>query len=159
MEDLSLHILDIVENSLNAAANRVEIQIAEDTVQDLLCIVITDNGRGMDEEARARALDPFYSTRTTRRVGLGLSLLAQAARECEGDLTLRSAPGEGTEVRATFRLSHPDCKPMGDLAATLAAILAGRPELDLRLEYRRDGEIIARLDGSQEESEYGASDH
>ena len=155
MEDLSLHILDIVENSRNASASRVEIRIDEDTARDLLSIDIKDNGRGMDEEARARALDPFGTTRTTRRIGLGLPLLAQAARECGGGLLLVSAPGEGAEVRAEFRLSHPDGKPLGDLAATLAAIAAGRPELDLRFEYRRDGDIIARLDGRREEPEHG----
>lgn len=158
MEDLSLHILDIVENSLKASADRVAIHIVEDTAADLLSLEIADNGAGMDEEARKRALDPFYTTRTTRTIGLGLPLLAQAAREAGGSFEVASAPGRGTTVHATFRLSHPDLKPMGDIAATVATILAGRPGLDLRFEYRRDAEIIARLNGSQsreKESESG----
>jgi len=146
MEDLSLHILDIVENSLEAAATEVKIQIVEETARDLLTLRISDNGRGLDEEAKKRALDPFYTTRTTRRVGLGLSLLAQAARQCGGELELSSAPGQGTSVEATFQLSHPDRQPLGDVAETLQTILVGHPELKLSFEYIKDGKLVARLD-------------
>lgn len=146
MEDLSLHILDVVENALAASARAVEILIVEDAAQDRLSLEIRDDGTGMDEETRRRALDPFFTTRTTRRIGLGLPLLAQAAQASGGELELDSAPGRGTTVRAVFRLSHPDRKPLGDVASTLGAILAGRPELDVRFEYRKDGEVIESLD-------------
>ena len=106
MEDLSLHILDIVENSVKAEAREIRIVIAEDNKADRLFLEIHDNGSGMDEKMRAKALDPFFTTRTTRRVGLGLPLLAQAARESGGTLLLDSAPGKGTIVRAVFQLSH-----------------------------------------------------
>ena len=149
MEDLSLHILDVVENSVAASATTIEIAIDEDTAADRLSLVIRDDGDGMDEEIRKKALDPFFSTRTTRRVGLGLPLLAQAARESGGGLELESAPGEGTTVRARFRLSHPDRKPLGDVAASLVAILAGRPHLDVRFDYRKDGETVAGLDSRE----------
>lgn len=149
MEDLSLHILDVVENSVAASAATIEIFIVEDTVNDRLSLEIRDDGRGMDEKTRQRALDPFFSTRTTRRIGLGLPLLAQAARDSGGDLELESVPGQGTTVRAVFRLSHPDRKPLGDVAASLVAILAGRPHLGVRFEYEKDGEIVASLDGRQ----------
>jgi hypothetical protein len=145
MEDLSLHILDVVENSVAAAADRVEIRIAEDTEQDRLSIEIRDNGVGMDSAMREKALDPFFTTRTTRRVGLGLPLLAQAARESGGRLELDSAPGRGTAIRAEFQLSHPDLKPMGDIVQTLRTILAGKPDLDLRFDYTRNEEVIAHL--------------
>jgi signal transduction histidine kinase len=145
MQDLSLHILDIVENSLAASASRIEIVIVEDTRADSLSLEIRDNGRGMDPETRTKALDPFFTTRTTRRVGLGLPLLAQAARQGGGTFEIASEPGRGTAVKAVFRLSHPDRKPLGDVAETLRAILCGRPELDLRFEYRRDSELIASL--------------
>lgn len=146
MEDLSLHILDIVENSVSASAKLIKILIVEDTAMDRLSLEIVDDGKGMDEDMRRKALDPFFTTRTTRRVGLGLPLLTQAAREGGGNLELESAPGEGTTVRAVFQLSHPDRKPLGDLPATLGTILAGKPELDLLFEYRRDGEVVDSLD-------------
>lgn len=149
MEDLSLHILDIVENSIAASASRIKISIAEDTPGDLLSLEITDNGKGMDAETRQKALDPFFTTRTTRSVGLGLPLLAQAARESGGSFELDSHAGRGTTVRAFFRLSHPDLKPLGDIAETLQTILVGRPELDLQFEYKRDSKLVAALPSSR----------
>lgn len=141
MQDLALHVLDIVENAIAASATRVSIEITEDTERDLLSIEIGDNGKGMDAETRERALDPFFTSRTTRRVGLGLPLLAQAARESDGCIEIASAPGKGTTVKASFRRSHPDCKPLGDMSETVRAIVAGRPELELRFEHRIDDEV------------------
>jgi predicted metal-dependent phosphoesterase TrpH/anti-sigma regulatory factor (Ser/Thr protein kinase) len=138
MEDLSLHILDIVENSINACAGRIEIRINEDSANDLLTIEIIDDGKGMDAETLRKATDPFFTTRTTRRVGLGLSFLAQAAEESEGTFDIRSKPGEGTTVKATFRMSHPDCKPMGDIAQTIVTLVTGHPGIDFLYEYKKD---------------------
>jgi len=149
MQDLSLHILDVVENSIAASANWIKISIVEDTLRDLLSLEIADNGKGMDRETQQKALNPFFTTRTTRRVGLGLPLLAQAARESNGSFELDSQPGRGTTVRAVFRLSHPDRKPLGDIAETLLTILSGRPELDLKFEYKRDSKLVAALDSSR----------
>ncbi len=143
MEDLSLHILDIVENSIAASANRIKILIAEDTRKDLLSLEIEDNGNGMDAAAREKALDPFFTSRTTRRVGLGLPLLAQAARESGGSLEIDSEPGRGTKVKARFQLSHPDRKPLGDIAETLSMVSYGCSELDLRFEYWKDSTLVA----------------
>ena len=98
MEDLSLHILDIAENSIAAEAKRIEIRIEEDQAKDVLAIEIKDDGNGMDEEMRRKVLDPFFTTRTTRKVGLGLPLLAQASRESEGTIEIDSKPGQGTTV-------------------------------------------------------------
>jgi hypothetical protein len=145
MQDLSLHILDVVENSLAASASRIKIRIVEDTHRDLLSLELEDNGQGMDAAMRKKALDPFFTTRTTRRVGLGLPLLAQAARESGGALELDSEPNQGTTVRATFQLSHPDRKPLGDVAETLRTILITRPEVDLKFEYIRDSKVVAEL--------------
>src|SRR5512146_791104 len=102
LRELALHILDLAENSLNAGASLVTIEVTEDVPTDQLKIRITDNGRGMDAESVQRATDPFFTTRTTRRVGLGLSFLKQAAEMCNGSMTIDSAPGQGTMVRATF---------------------------------------------------------
>ena len=140
MEDLSLHILDIVENSIAASAKIIELKIDEDQTKDLLTIEIIDDGNGMDEQTLKKTLDPFFTTRKTRRVGLGLSLLAQAARDSDGTFELSSAPNEGTTVKATFRLSHPDCKPMGDIDQTLR-VLATVPEVDFVYEYKRNNTV------------------
>lgn len=141
MEDLSLHILDIVENSIAASAKRIEIRIEEDQTKDLLMIEIKDNGKGMDEQALKKALDPFFTTRTTRKVGLGLPLLAQAARETDGKIEVNSAPNKGTRVKASFRLSHPDLKPMGDINETILTIVVGYPEIELLYEHKEDNSI------------------
>ena len=145
MEDLALHVLDIAENSIAASAQRVEILIIEDTKKDLLVIEIRDDGEGMDPETRERVLDPFFTTKTTRKVGLGIPLLAQAARESEGRFEVVSEPGKGTTVRATFRHSHPDRKPLGDMLETIRTLVAGRPELRLRYEHRTD-DAVYRFD-------------
>ena len=141
MEDLSLHILDIAENSISAAAKRIEIRIDEDKVKDLLTVEIKDDGRGMDEQTLQKVLDPFFTTRTTRKVGLGLSLLAQATRESDGKIELSSGPGKGTTVKAVFRLSHPDCKPIGDVHETIRALVAGYPDTDFLYEHKKNGSI------------------
>ncbi len=141
MEDLSLHILDIAENSIAAAARRIEIIIDEDKNKDLLTIEIIDDGKGMDPKALKKALDPFFTTRTTRKVGLGLSFLAQAAKESGGKIELNSIPRRGTTVKATFRLSHPDCKPMGDINETIRTLVVAHPEIDFIYEHQKDNSI------------------
>ena len=133
MRELSLHILDLLENALGAGAGRVEVRIQEDPATDRLTIVVQDNGRGMDTGTVQRALDPFFTTRTTRRVGLGLPMLTAASRQCDGDVTLESVPGRGTKVTATFRHSHLDRAPLGNMPDTLLAFLLSgdgeRPQL------------------------------
>ena len=141
MEDLSLHILDIAENSISGSAKRIEIRIDEDRTEDLLTIEIKDDGKGMDEQTLQKALDPFFTTRTTRRVGLGLPLLAQAARESDGRIELDSKPGRGTTVRAMFTYSHVDRKPLGDIDETICTLVAGHPEIDILYEHKRNGSI------------------
>ena len=136
MEDLSLHILDIVENSIAAGANRVEIRVIEDTRKDILSVEIRDNGKGMSEEVLENAVDPFYTTRTTRRVGLGLSLLSQSAKEAEGNMTIKSKEDEGTTIYAYFKHSHIDRKPIGNMAETLIVLIAGNPDIDFLYEHR-----------------------
>ena len=102
MRELSLHILDLLENAVEAGASKIEIKIEEDLKTDWMVIEIMDNGRGMSQELIERVLDPFCTTRTTRHVGLGLPLFLEAARRCGGDLVIQSNPGKGTRVRATF---------------------------------------------------------
>lgn len=125
MRELSLHILDLLQNALEAGATRVEVRIEEDLAADQMSVSVRDNGRGMDREIANRALDPFFTTRTTRHVGLGLPLLAEAAKRCEGKIELESAPDGGTVVTATFRHSHLDRAPLGNVTSTLLATLLG----------------------------------
>lgn len=136
MRELSLHVLDIVQNSLAAGATSIEVEITEDRSRDRLTIVIRDNGRGMPPELLVRASDPFVTTRGTRKVGLGLSLLAASASLCDGGLTISSTEGVGTTVVADFRLSHIDRAPLGDMGSTIAAILACNPGVRVRYAHR-----------------------
>jgi len=139
MEDLSLHILDIAENSVAAGARRVTVSIEEDKENDRLTLEIGDDGRGMDEETLKMVTDPFFTTKTVRRIGLGLPLLKQSAEECEGSFSLTSEKGKGTTITAVFRLSHIDRKPLGDIGATLVVLIAGNPSIEFSLAYRKDG--------------------
>ena len=154
MQDLSLHILDIVENSLTAGARRVEIRIEEDLQADRMVMEIKDDGSGMDEGMVKQALDPFFTTKTTRRVGLGLPLLAEACRICNGELRIESYPGKGTTVRAAFQNSHIDRKPLGQMGDTLITLIVGHPEVDLLYDHRKDGKIFS-LDTREIKSDLG----
>jgi anti-sigma regulatory factor (Ser/Thr protein kinase) len=138
MEDLSLHILDVAENGITAGANLIEISVTEDLKADRLAITIEDNGRGMEPEFLAKVLDPFVTTRTTRKVGLGLSLLQQTAQEADGDLEISSAPGAGTKVTVLMSLGHIDRKPMGNMAETMTTLIEGHPEVDFVFQHRKN---------------------
>jgi len=142
LEDLSLHILDIAENSIAAGAQNITIRITQDTQRDRLVLVIVDDGRGMDEETVRKVTDPFFTTKSVRRVGLGLPLLEEAARMANGNLSIRSRPGRGTRIKATFGLNHIDRKPMGDIAQTLKTLIVAHPEIRIRFHHRCDGEVF-----------------
>ena len=135
MEDLSLHILDIAENSITAGADKINIKIVEDVRKNLLVLEISDNGRGMDPEMLEHACNPFHTTRTTRKVGLGIPLLAQAARECRGDIQVSTAKGKGSTITASFQYDHIDRKPVGDIEKTLIVLIAGNPDIDFIFEH------------------------
>lgn len=145
MQDLSLHILDVAENGINAGANLIVIEVSEDSEQDKLTISIEDNGSGMEVDFLERVLDPFVTTRTTRKVGMGLSLLEQTAQAADGTLTVESAPGQGTTVTADMRRSHIDRKPLGSMADTMTTLIEGNPDVDFMYVHRKDGEEY-RLD-------------
>jgi len=142
VKDLSLHILDIVENSIRAEAKLIEILVVEDVENNVLSLQIRDDGKGMAPETVRRAADPFFSGRPGRRFGLGLALLAQATREAEGKFEISSMPETGTRITASFRHSHPDRKPLGDMSATLQTLVAANPGVDFRYEHRAGAEVI-----------------
>ncbi|KPK01415.1 MAG: histidine kinase [Nitrospira bacterium SG8_35_4] len=138
MEDLSLHILDIVENSIRAEASIIKIEITEDTRENIFMIRITDNGKGMDEEMRSRINDPFFTTKTCRTVGLGIPFLAQAAKECNGDLQIETRQGEGSSITAVFQHDHIDRKPLGSMEKTMIVLIAANPDIDFMLIHKKN---------------------
>jgi len=141
-EELSLHILDIAMNSLAAGARTVQIMVAEHARRDQLTIRIQDNGRGMDKAMLERVLAAPVSTKRHRKkgIGLGLALLRQTAEMCGGEFHVRSTPGRGTTVTASMRLLHVDLPPLGDLNATILALCAANPAVDVQLDYLSDTE-------------------
>ena len=139
MEDLSLHILDIAENAIRAKANKIVIEVLENEKNDRLTVSIRDDGEGMDEEMVKEVVDPFFTTKEGKKVGLGLSLLSQAAQQAGGNLKIDSQKGRGTNINAVFTLSHPDRKPMGDILKTLMTLVAGNQAVQFIYNYDRDG--------------------
>lgn len=134
-----MHVLDLVQNSLEAGATRVEVEVVEDTAMDCLLLSVEDDGRGMSAETLNEISNPFYTTRTTRRVGLGIPLLLAAAQRCGGELRIESEPGRGTKVTATFQRSHIDRAPLGDMAETLLSVLLRERPVELHYRHRVDG--------------------
>jgi hypothetical protein len=138
MEELALHILDLVQNCIEAKASSVFIRVYEDSASNSLTVRIEDNGRGMDENQLAKVVDPFYTTRTTRKVGLGIPLLKAAAEDTGGTFTITSAPGRGTTIEACFVRDHIDRAPLGNMADTLSALLALHDQIELKYEHIMD---------------------
>lgn len=135
-----MHILDIVQNSISAGATRVTLTVDEAPGADLLTIVIGDNGKGMTPEQVSRLSDPFFTSRTTRKVGMGIPLLMDSARQSGGDVRIESEPGKGTEVTAVFGYSNIDRPPLGDVANALMLLVSSNPALDFLFTYRYNGE-------------------
>ncbi|MBN2209482.1 MAG: ATP-binding protein [Candidatus Coatesbacteria bacterium] len=143
MLELSIHVLDIVQNSVAAGATFIEILITEDLERDLLTIEIKDNGHAMDAEMLRKAADPFVTTKPNKKVGLGLSLLAQAAQDASGEFEIDSVPGKGTSVTASFVLSSVDRMPLGDMTSTLLSLVFGATELDFAFSHKRGNRMFA----------------
>lgn len=143
MEDLSLHILDIAENSVAAKADKIEIRILEDKSKDLLTVEVIDNGVGMDEKTLEKALDPFYTSKTVRRFGFGLSLLSEAAKAANGHLSIKTKKGEGTRIKADFQYSHIDRQPLGDIDQTIITLIIGNPEIDFIYVHKKNGHVYS----------------
>lgn len=131
MKDIAFHLTDLTENGIRAGASEIGIRLRH--LAGALYLRIEDNGCGMDAQTLQRAVDPFYTTRTTRKVGLGLPFLFQNAEQCGGSARVRSRSGRGTTVEACFPLGHIDCPPVGDLAGTLMLLVIGNPGVDIRI--------------------------
>lgn len=139
MRELSLHVLDIAQNSIAAGASLITLWVEERPASDTLEIGVSDNGRGMTPEQLQAVRDPFYTTRTTRKVGMGVPLFRMAAEMAGGGLTIESEVGKGTTLVATFQLSHIDRAPLGDMIGTVSALIRLNPALDFVYRHTRSG--------------------
>ncbi len=139
MLEISLHILDIINNSVKAGASLVELSICEDTIHNRLTVEIIDNGCGMEEDFLRDVTNPFRTTRTTRKVGMGLSLFKAAAEETGGSLSISSEVGKGTRVVTDFVYDHIDRQPLGDIAGTITTVLSGNPHIDFLYRHEKNG--------------------
>ncbi len=131
MKELSLHILDLVENSITAGAKNIDLTITENVKDNILAIAIKDDGCGMTAEKLTAVSDPFYTTRTTRNVGLGIPMFKMNTAACDGQFNMTSQVGVGTKLCGTFRYDHIDRAPLGDMAATITAIFMSLDSADL----------------------------
>lgn len=138
MRELSLNVMDIVQNSISAGAGKVAISVFENTVAGTLTITVADNGRGMTAEQAARVADPFFTTRTTRGVGLGIPLFKMEAEMTGGKFGIQSEQGAGTTVTAEFVTAHVDMIPLGDINSTVQLLIACNPSMDFVFCRRRN---------------------
>jgi hypothetical protein len=143
LRELALHLLDIVENAVSAKADTIHIAVEENHPADRLIMQVKDNGVGMSEEMVARVVDPFVTSRTTRKVGLGIPLLKAAAEDCNGSFLIQSTLNQGTCVRVEFQHSHIDRMPLGNLASTLITLLIGSPDVHWLFEYTVDEQTFS----------------
>lgn len=139
MTEISLNILDVAENSTSAGADLVEIYVEADTKADTLTVIIKDDGCGMDAEQLEKVTDPFYTTRKTRKVGLGVPFLKQAAEDAGGEFRIESEVGKGTTVTAVFGLSNVDRMPLGDISTTIQNLIIYHTDTDFYYRYSYDG--------------------
>lgn len=138
MTELSLNVLDVAENSVKAKATLVEISVIANTQSDLLTITISDNGCGMNEEQLKRVTDPFFTTRTTRKVGLGVSFFKLAAESSGGSFNITSSENVGTKVYADFKISNIDRMPLGDMCGTIHALVTLNEQIDFVYTFKVD---------------------
>lgn len=134
MRELSLHILDIAQNSVAAGAKRIVIEVNENE-NGFFVFRVSDDGCGMDEQMLRKVRDPFVTSRKTRKVGLGIPFMDMVAQQCGGRLDIVSEPGKGTELAAYFAADNIDRPPLGDLADSIAVLLAGAPQMEVEFKY------------------------
>jgi len=139
MKEISLHLLDIAQNSISAGATLVEITVEVDHAWDMMRCQVKDNGRGMERDLLEKVTDPFTTTRTTRKVGLGIPFFKEGAEGCGGAFELESQPGAGTRIAATYRISHIDRPPLGDMADTIYGLVCCNDGIDFVYHYGVDG--------------------
>ena len=142
MRDLSLHLMDIIQNSISARASKIFVSLHSDTDSGELKMVITDDGVGMDDELLNRVTDPFTTSRTTRKVGLGIPLLKLSAELAGGKLDISSEKNKGTTLEASFSIAHIDRPPLGDISETMMNVVLAHPDIEFELKLRTDSETF-----------------
>ena len=155
MKDLSMHILDIARNSVEAGASQIEVILKELPDMDLLQIIIEDNGKGIPKDVIEEITDPYFTGRNTRKVGLGLALLKQNTENTGGNLNIESEINKGTRVEANFCYQHIDRPPLGDISSTILLLMTGNPEINVIYRHHKNDkqyslstqEIKEALDG------------
>ncbi len=135
MKEIALHILDIAENSVSAGAANITLSIRVDHATQIISVWIEDDGIGMSEEVKHNSENPFYTSKTSRKVGLGIPLLKQHAEMTGGKLTIDSEAGAGTTVRADFVANHPDIQPLGDIEGCWVLLASSYPGIDIKLKF------------------------
>ncbi len=138
MRELSLNVMDVAQNSVRAEATLIMISVIESDREDLLSISIEDNGCGMTEEQVNQVIDPFFTTRTTRKVGLGVPLFKMSAEQTGGSFSIKSKVGEGTTTKASYVRSHVDMTPLGDINSTVEILIRCNPDIDFVFEHKTD---------------------
>lgn len=138
MRELSLNVLDIAQNSIAAQASCIRIEVLEESEKHTLTIGIHDDGKGMTEEQVQKVLDPFYTTRTTRKVGMGVPLFKMAAQQTGGSFTITSKPGVGTDVQAVFKTDSVDFTPLGDMPSTVVMLISMNTDRDFLYRHKVD---------------------
>lgn len=145
MKTLSDHILDIVQNSIHAKATLIEIMVEESKKNDLCVVTVRDNGCGMDEETLKQAANPFFTTRRTRKVGLGLSLLRQNAERANGNFSIESVLEKGTTVKASFQFSNLDKPELGEVWDIFYLTMLGNKNIEFSYEHTTDiGDFVIK---------------
>lgn len=155
MQNLSMHLLDIASNSVRANADTILIRLKNSQKENVISLEIQDNGKGMDEAMIQAVQDPFYTTRTTRRIGLGIPLFKGLAEQCEGTFTLESQVNRGTRIQVTMRKDHWDVPPLGDIGDAVVLVIDMNEKNHVHFDYTNDykqfsfdsEEIKAMLDG------------
>jgi hypothetical protein len=138
VEDLCFHLVDLVQNSVAAGARTITVSVREQAAGDSLTLEVADDGRGMDRQTLLKVQDPFFTSKSFKKVGLGIPLLKATTEACRGRFRIASRPGQGTRVRAQLQKGHIDCPPLGDLGETLLSLLVSLEQVDLRFSYRSE---------------------
>ena len=138
VEDICFHLVDLVQNSVAAGARNIRLDIVESKNQDTLTLEVADDGRGMDNQTLEKVQDPFFTTKSFKKVGLGIPLLKATAQICRGEFSIQSEVGRGTEIKASMQRSHLDCPPLGNLEETLLSLLVSLDQSNLHFFYRNE---------------------
>lgn len=142
MRELSLNVLDIAQNSVAADSSLVTIEVRENSAEHELTLSVSDNGKGMTKQQLEAVRDPFFTTRTTRRVGLGVPLFKMAAEMTGGSFSIESEVGKGTVTTAVFKTDNVDFTPLGDMAGTVVALVTMNPQIDFVYRFQKDEKLF-----------------